>query len=261
MSLKIALTTDLHYGFSSKTEAKLIKFLDKELPKAKKYGIDLFIVSGDLASTKQRQFEKCLALIRNKMDQHNIDVPFALVRGNHDLWNDYDKKNKEWIKSKFLVDLYKKHEEWFVKYKVRHLDNALIIKDTLICGFDGWYSTSDPKTNDADRIPKDVGNGHTTMNWLITKTWKDFDSVLELSKTAPVTKKILVTHHNLYLTKKYGENPHNGITKFLPEVKANFDVLVCGHTHIVEDRIEDNLRIINAGSDYNQPVMKFLEIK
>lgn len=252
--MKFALSSDIHYGFSGKMESKLRRELRKLRKNIKEQDIKALILAGDIASSRQRQFKRCLELIREY-----IDIDIVLVRGNHDFWDGEDPKSKEDFRS--LEKLMEWHKLVFKYNNIHHLeDNPLVIDDVLICGFDGWYASTNPNTNDINYIPKIVEGVPMAMPWLSRKAWRDFDKCLALD-TKKYRKSIIVTHHNLTPFGHWsGQDDMGGNFKFLDEIKEKFDVLCYGHTHVFNDTIEDGTRILNSGSDYGSPKFLIFEV-
>lgn len=244
--MKIALTSDIHYGFNGKTDRIFKKFV-KELALNK--DIELLIVAGDLASSKQRNLETAFDILRNA-----ITIPIVFVRGNHDFWAGFDKKIDVQFTS--LKQIYDYQNGIFKWYNIHHLDTPFIYKDAQFCGFDGWYGSLYPQTNDEYWIPKESGYGPSSMQYLYHKNVKDFDNVKSID-TSKFNKNILITHINI--------TPYKGMTKdpwmmagpkyFYDEIKNKFDVLCYGHTHLETDHFDKdgNIYVYNSGSDYNKP--------
>ena len=241
--MKIGLTSDIHYGFADNTQSKLTRFF-QDLAKE---NLDYFIIAGDIAITNQHQFKRCLELARSYL---KCDI--GIVRGNHDFWERiHDKDPRSGKRS--LMEVYKFHEEVCKDNNITILtENPIILEDRIsIYGFDGWYRMVDCGSNDQLNIPKYV-EGCPSMSYLIDKAWRDIDNVLENARKDDKFK-ILVTHHNLYNEPFFYDDSMAGILQAYPEVKENFDVLCCGHTHVFQDYMDENLRVLNCGSDYNNP--------
>lgn len=250
--MKIALTSDLHYGFLGTTEKKIRKMI-KNLSEE---NVDLLIIAGDIATVNQHQFKRCMEEIRA-----GLSCDIVYVRGNHDLWDRIHKKDKL-SGTRNLQQIYNHHQEITYNLAITHLDEGPFSFDdgrVEVYGFDGWYAEFDPGTNDAINMPKQHESAPVPA-YLVGKAWKDFGRCLDDVKNSKAEVKILVTHHNLYVEPKYGANSHNGIIKFYPEVKENFDILCCGHTHVYQNYKDDNLLVLNSGSDYNKPRYVIFEV-
>lgn len=248
--MKIILTSDLHYGFHDNTQAKIIRLFNK----INQENPDLVLIAGDIATTKQRQFVRCLEIARE-----HLTCDIAIVRGNHDFWDRIDRKDKQ-SGNRPLREMYRLHEETCKRLDIHILSSEpLVYDDIQVYGFDGWYETADPGTNDHYNMPMQV-DGCPIMPYLTNKAWKDFQDCLDVSKLHENKTKILVTHHNLYEEPKYPGSKHGGVLRFLPEVKENFDILCCGHTHEYQNYKDDNLLVLNCGSDYNIPNYLVFEV-
>lgn len=243
--MKIALTSDLHYGFYANTHVKINKML-KELSKE---NIDLLIIAGDIATSKQYEFKKCMEDIRS-----NLSCDIVYVKGNHDFWERPHKKDPL-SGTRTLSQIYTYQNEITSELAITYLDGNSIKFDggrVEVFGFDGWYETYNPGTNDEFNMPT-YHEDCPVPSYLIGKAWKDFGKCLDLAKNSKAEVKILVTHHNIYIEPKYGHTPHTGIVAFYPEAKEHFDILCCGHTHRYQKYYDENLFVLNCGSDYNQP--------
>lgn len=268
--MKIILTSDLHYGCAPNNANKLNKFFQKLANVVKDEKVDLVILAGDLASTRQRQFKKCLELANNL-----LPCNIAVVRGNHDFWDGEDRKDPMSFQRTFS-QIDSEQRAYMKSIGIHHLEEGPLIfeengEDILICGFDGWYGNSNPPTNDKYWMPQ-LHEGCPIMTYLSNRAWKTFDECLKLD-TEKFRKSVIVTHFNPYIFGKgykgYVPDPEvdalmSANPKFLDEIRGKFDVLCCGHTHAFKDEIDTKgskpLRILNAGSDYNQPKYILFEV-
>lgn len=258
--MKAILTSDLHYGCAPTNANTLEKFFKTVRTAIETEGVDLLILAGDLASHKQRHFRNLLTLAKKYVDK----IPIVVVRGNHDFWDDADDKDKD-AGFRSYASINQAQIDFMKKVGVHHLeDGPLLIKDVLICGFDGWYNHVDPPTNDKYRMPQ-MHEGVSLMTYLSNRAWKMFDECLKLD-TEGCRASVIVTHFNPYIFGKgyrsYVPDPKidaamSANPKFLDEMRGKFDVLCCGHTHAYKDEVDTKgnkpLRILNAGSDYNVP--------
>lgn len=267
--MKVMLTSDTHYGTQGNSASKQRKFWRKVGETIEKEGVKLLIMAGDMASHRQRHLLRTLELVNEY-----VKCEIVLVRGNHDLWDGEDKKDKA-AGTRSLNQIWELHRTWFKHFHIHHLeDGPLVIDDVLICGFDGWYATSNPATNDKHWMPE-LHEGCPIMPFLTNRAWKKFEECLDLD-TSKYRKSILVTHHNPYPFspyKDYKPRPvkellEQGITytghganiRFLPEIAEKFDVLCCGHTHGYKNDTTEGIQIYNSGSDYNNPKFLIFEI-
>jgi len=253
---KIALVSDLHYGVDGKTHNRLRRFFIKLAKEIIEQDIKVLIVAGDSASTRQRQFKRCFELIREF-----IDIPILAVKGNHDQWCGEDRKCKEVFNN--LKDIYRFHEKVFEDNNIQHLDKPFEIDDIIICGFDGWYASTLPPSNDSTWMPAHSGEGPGAMEYLTRKAWKDFDKCMALD-VSKYRKKIIVTHHNVTPYKGGGyvadRGGMNGPYIFYDEMKTKFDVLCYGHTHVHTNDDDNGFKVYNCGSDYNNPKRLIFEV-
>ncbi|NVM34009.1 MAG: metallophosphoesterase [Candidatus Lokiarchaeota archaeon] len=256
--MKIILTTDLHEGFDNKTNRINSKFITKMSEEIKKDAdIKVMVVTGDLASHKQRQLPRVLKMLRTK-----INIPILVVRGNHDLWDtqkgDFGQKGQWLNKPKpSIKSIYKQHEQWFHDNDIRHLESGNFeINDIVFIGWDGWYHSLNPPTNDEFRMTP-YTEGIRTTEWLTYRAEREFNRVIFDQTDAKI--RIAVTHHSP-LPSEWQYKDHAANPKFLQQITCRFNYFLIGHTHQETDMIIDDCRIINAGSDYNAPKYKIFEV-
>lgn len=253
--MKLALTSDLHYGFSPKTDAKLRKFLSRLKISIEEQDIKALLIAGDSISSKQKQFKRVFEVIREY-----VNIPVLMIKGNHSFWQAPDPKFRQVFRN--LEPMVKWQAGILKANDIHHLENSpVVLDDVLICGFDGWYAAANPDTNDWKYVPPFVQGAPVTMQYLSNKAWKDFEKCLELD-TFKYRKSIIVTHHNLCSIGGHwsGQDDMGGNVKFFEEIKGKFDVLCYGHTHRFLDEIKEGVRVLNCGSDYNSPRVLIFEI-
>lgn len=266
--VKLMLTSDTHYGMDGKTHAKHLKFWKRVAKAIKEENVQALLWAGDIASFRQRHFRNSIEMARKY-----VSIPILLIRGNHDLWCGKDPKERG-VEFSSLEEVFTKHKQWMTQNFIHHLeDSPYVIDDVVICGFDGWYATSNPDTNDKYWMPKNVQGQPFVNQYLATKAWKDFQNCLDVD-TSPFRKSVLVTHHNPYGFSPLGKcrtvdellkvgveyTGHGANLKFLPEIREKFDVLCCGHTHGFKDDTREGIQIYNSGSDYNNPKFLVFEV-
>ena len=243
--MKIILTSDTHYGHSSKTHRRHEKFLRKvnnEKP-------DLLIHAGDWASNRQHQFYRSM-----KMFKESLDCPIFAVRGNHDFW-----QLREKGKSKLSIEeLVRQHEAWFRELGIHHASlGELKLGGFNFYGFDGWYRSVNPPTNDEAMLPF-TNEGLTTMERLTRKAYVDLANLLD-TLSGEKEKRVLVTHFP-----PFTENPFyrdmNGNENYLPIFEEHFGYLMCGHSHKECDWEYKSLHIYNSGADYDAPRFKVINL-
>jgi predicted phosphodiesterase len=242
--VKIVLTSDTHYGFNEKTQHKHLRFLEKirsEKP-------DVVVHAGDWASNTQNQFRRTLEMFREK-----LDCPIVCVRGNHDFWQTQGKDDPFLDVSSMMA----KHAEWFDELNIHHVSRGPLSFDGwTFYGFDGWYGLNEPKTNDHKFLPL-VTEGLPTMEWFSRKAFTDLRNLID--EDLGEGKRICVTHFPSFTEdQRYAEFCAN--LNYLEVLSENFDMILCGHSHRACDFHFRRARILNSGSDYNQPAYKVIDI-
>lgn len=248
--MKIAITTDTHYGRDKNTHRVHEKFLTRLNEAMKAEDVKVLIHCGDWSCNKQDQLERTL-----KMFRKHIDIPIVAVIGNHDLWQ-YNRRGD--AKKKTLQEQRLLHAEWFKLNNIHYLENGpFVIEDVVIAGFDGWYSKANPDTNDADNM-KSYTEAVPTMVYLSNYAHKRLDALLQLDLTQ-YRKRILVTHFP-----PFTDNPvyvdFNANHNYFQPMKEKFDVICVGHSHQTVNRVEDGKLILNAGAGYNEPRFLIVDI-
>lgn len=240
--MKIALTSDIHYGHSKKTANIVNKFCIK----LKKENPDIIVLAGDLASIAQYQYKKCLETFRD----HFPDTPLLVVRGNHDMWDGEHKEDKD-SNNRSLSEIYRYQNKVHTIYNIDHLNEPFKIGAVTFFGFDGWYHKPDPGTNDEFWMPRDH-QGCPTMVYLSGNSFKDFDRVLEQYESQKNGTNILVSHFPSILEPPC-KHEMNASPGFVPEIASRFDYCMNGHTHQYLDNTVDGCRFLNSGSHYDDP--------
>ena len=250
--MKVILTTDLHEGFDHKTNRINVKIIHEMAEEIKNDpDIKVMVITGDLASHKQKQFPRILKMLRSK-----IRIPIVIVRGNHDLWQrikgKYD-RNGSWIKAKHpeIQTIYDQQKIWMKDQSVHHLEESnFVIDDVVFVGWDGWYHSLFPPTNDEYHMIN-YTEGIRTTEWLTKRAEKEFERVI-YEDTYKYRKAIAVTHMSP-LPSSPAYQGHAANPKFLQHIVSKYDYFLIGHTHQPTDMVLQNCRILNAGSDYNKP--------
>lgn len=253
--MKCLLTSDIHYGYDSKSHSKQRKFWTRVSKEVVAQDIKVIVIAGDIAVNRQRHIECTFRLAREFVP----NVTIACVLGNHDWWDTNDPKDKDAGRRSF-ARLSELHEELFKRYDIHYLQNKPLVvtdndKSFMFCGWDGWYANVHPMTNDDENIFMDV-EGAPMHHFMSSRAWKTFDALLTQLEDPEVQKKydaiVAVTHHNPYCdSEPYRHMIAN--ERFLEEIKPRVDVFCCGHSHQRRDEVVDGCRILNAGSEYNQP--------
>lgn len=249
--MKVLKTTDTHAGLDQKTDRIHYKFIKSIAQSIKKNDIKLLFHPGDWISNKQSEFERTLEMFSN-----SISIPIITTRGNHDFWDKEDKFSS-------LSRMNEYHKMIFQKYNIIHLDGlAYRYEDIIICGFDGWYGSDNPPTND-DMYLNKFDSGTRAMTYLSNKAYKDFEKILSV-ETSNYRKSLCITHfpmfsqNPIYLDMCANQN-------YLPHLIEKFDIALIGHSHqksnpLVLSSGSDSCKFYNAGSDYNNPKYIIIDI-
>ncbi len=243
--MRIALTSDLHAGFTEKTGSIHEIFFNK----LNEEDWDILIIAGDLGSTKIAHVKSI-----SKRIQRLINKPVLVVRGNHDLWD----------KSKYNVRETLKLTEQIFKDNGIHLlsNNPFKLNNLHILGWDGWYQHLYPPTRDEDYIAP-YTNGKLTFRFLQEEAERTFQKILDKTKeirTIDNQKIICVTHMPcFYHPTVYGD--HSANQRYINYLEGFCDILCFGHTHVQVDDTQFGIRILNAGSDYDEPAYTIFNIQ
>lgn len=232
---KICLLSDLHYGFDSKTHIIISDFFNRM--KAKKP--DILLIAGDIISHMQCQWRGILKILRTYFPE----IPILIVKGNHDYWDgDYSFGR--------FCDLAEFHRRMFHDYNVTYLETEHYETDELVIyGFDGWYGSTEPPSNDTSYIGE-VINGTPMHRYMWYKGWIALNNIPFKTKK----KTIIVSHFEL--------NTHSmgGDIALLPDIKSKADIFCVGHSHQEVNTTDGELQIYNCGSDYNKPNYILFEV-
>lgn len=247
--VKCVLTSDTHYGLDKNTHRIHEKWLKKLAQEITDKDIKVFIHAGDWSCNKQDQFYRTM-----KMFRKHISIPIVCVRGNHDLW-----QYKPFEGPKMYGEMMRTHEEWFKELNIHHLESGpFYIDDVAIYGFDGWYYSSNPPTNDLERMNFHDIEGAPAMPYLSSRAHKKLDALLQVDTTM-YRKSVLVTHHGPYTDDlKYKEFCAN--MNFFEPIVEKYDFFCNGHSHHFTDQVYGKCRVLNSGSDYNEPAYLVFEV-
>ena len=272
-TLRIALTADLHCGITSeKTIADLVERIAAEK-------CDLVLIAGDIGEP-DRNFRAALRLFGG------LDIPRALVAGNHDLWaGDYP--------SRYLWDDVLPHvaeQNGFVWLDAENI----ILAPFGICGTIGWYdySAKDPHLADYDndRYAKEKAQFNydaIKIDWPTSD--RDFAAevlagfrarISALQKDRQIAQIAVLTHvppfEEQIIRKPPDDfmwnvnNAYFGNLTLGREIQQYDKVrlVVSGHTHVgIDTRIshrapltENSMRIVTIGSQYFHPQLQFIDL-
>ena len=257
--VKFLLTSDTHYGYSPKTHRFHEKFLSELRDVIEEQEIACVIHAGDWSVNKQDQFYRTMKMFRQYIDPR---IDLVAVRGNHDFWDSTDgykvKSKRQW------GQLSRLHKEWFKELNIHHLEEGnVVIDDVIVCGYDGWYGQATPPTNDKKMIVNNI-EGCPAMVYHSSRAFKELTRVLN-TDTSQYAKAICVSHFPTFGGDWKSKNNPNDMMfcanpKYMEPITDKFDVFCVGHSHLHVDRIENNCRLLNAGSDYNQPKFLVFEV-
>lgn len=230
--MKVAFTSDLHWGLEARTNLILMKFFRKQVATAE---WDVFILVGDIISHKQEQWAKSLACLRSLVPGRRI----LLVRGNHDYWHN---------KPISLQVLLEAQEATMKRLDIEHVANSEWAASQSIYGWDSWYGMPDHlrHTNDSRHMLE------IEERQLMSKETKSMYRLLD----KPV--KLLITHHNIVPHGR--QSAHDGAVALWQGFETKPEVYIHGHTHKDRDEVIDGCRVLTCGGDYNKPRLKVIDL-
>lgn len=248
--MKVAITTDTHYGFMGDRTRKRHKLFLEKLQKAMAdEDVKILIHTGDWITHRHEQLEKTFAQFRDY-----ISCPILTVFGNHDFWNE-KRKNKmiSW------ENLLRSQAESLAKYNITHVGvNPVVIEGYLFAGFNGWYKSHNPPSNDLNCMPHSI-EGKPTHAYLSDKAYSDLNQLIYSLDNFKYQKAVCLTHFPPFVDNEhYAEMCAN--PRYLEVIKEHFQVLVVGHSHQTQDFMDESLRILNAGAEYNEPRFIIVDI-
>ncbi len=255
VNMKIIITGDTHYGYSrhgNDENVKMIESIKKENP-------DILIHTGDYGSSSLDEREEYWRVTRGILGS----IVIIAVNGNHDYWDATHKVNS-------IMDITESNIKVFEKYSIYHPFTNIVIKGISIRGMDGWYF-SDVRTHDPNYIPHYFPEG---VKWLRDKSDMEFDSLLPLFKKDKQRgdTTILVTHFGFIAnddddwksreSRIFGQKQYFGGNPKYENYIDDVDYLLYGHSHHEFEGVASNgkTKVINAGSDYEFPNYRILEV-
>lgn len=247
--MRAIILSDLHYGFSSRTRKIHERFVDLVAKKISEHNAEIVIITGDTASTRQKEIDKFFKLLRSK-----VSIRVVVVWGNHDYWDD-DYRTQSKARVRTMGELFQLHKKICEQYDLHYLgDGDLILGDYQICGYDGWYHDVDPGTNDLrpGRMLSFVESAptHSYMNY---RAHKDCERILESATNSQSKIKILVSHFDCVEHEYFGSR-HRGDPSHLDALSKIFDFIIYGHTHRRINEPINKARVLSPGGDYDHPV-------
>jgi len=236
---------DLHYGFDDYTP-KIVETFIQDLPDC-----DVLLISGDIISHKQDQWDAVLKLIHEKF-QKSLKI---MVMGNHDYWgmSNYQKDMNE------VMRLLKQYKIFNIELQGQPL---IIDNDNAIFGFSGWYSSQEPPSSDMDYIPKyllgkEIDKFSTVINFHDIFYRRALAKKDEICQLLPHYKKSVILTHFEPNTHPMG-SPEEWIMDFRQHEQERL-ILCCGHSHCFNELHDKAFTLYNHGSDYNNP--RYIEFK
>lgn len=230
--MKVAFTSDLHWGLEARTNPILMKFFRKQVATAE---WDVLILVGDIISHKQEQWAKCLACLRSVVPGRRI----LFVRGNHDYWHP---------KPISLQALLQAQEATLQGLEIEHVADSDWAASEGIYGWDSWYGMLDYL-----RHSNDSRNMLDIEEWVL-KSMETRNACSVMDKDV----KLLVTHHNIISHGR--QSSHDGNTMLWHGFEKKPQVYIHGHTHKDRDEVVDGCRVLTCGGDYNKPRLKIIDI-
>lgn len=229
--MKIVLTSDTHYGFTESTNAILAEMwahIKDEAP-------DVIIHAGDWASTEHRQYIGALEQFRSFFP----NTPLVSATGNHDVWCGEESFST-------IDDLYAAIQEAQKRFDVltEYATDKVAIK-----AFNNWYRTTNPPSNDAAWMP----GGRFSHHWLKSRADENFEHVVSYLSQQIDKTRIVVAHFTPF-NYRYGYTAMCGALAPIDNlIEMGVDCLCLGHSHLYQNEIVKQCRVLNAGSDYDDP--------
>ena len=254
--MRIVLLTDTHWGYSELGNIENVKLLED----INRYVPRPFTVlhTGDAGSHERYQRQEYYHMLREAFSTEDVGI----VLGNHDHWAWTDK-------SKFRVkDLVSENAFFAKEAGINYLPNEPIEKDGVyICGFNGWYH--DIYMTRENAIPH-LGDPSDGRRWLSQHSYQEFGKRIKEVEDAKAQglRTVLCTHFGF--VKKAADTDYKALTNgdyfganpLWETMLDNVDYLFYGHSHVAFDDYAMNgrTRVVNAGSDYERPTYKVIEV-
>ena len=236
--MKFLLTTDTHYGGEYTRD-----ILNRFWHTVKRESPDVILHTGDWAGSTYKSVGKSFKQLREIIPT----TPVLTVLGNHDIWSYPHQKPYAFVMDNLM--------KMFKEYNIHYLTNGgyQIADDIFVAGFDGWYFHNNVGTRDISVIDTTINN-IPTFTYLQNKAYTDMARILDMENDDD--KLICLTHFQPYSALGYDINTNDywgGNPKYLKFLTDRCDYLCCGHDHFQYDKTVDGCRILNAGSDYDNP--------
>lgn len=243
LMISILITTDLHRGYSRKTQEVHSEFA-KNVPK----DFDILLDTGDLGNAIPAHYEDGLRFLREEVV--GDDRPILHVTGNHGFW-DYKKEYT-------LSELLHEHREYHFRYQIHHLqeDGPFDTEFALFVGWNGWYDLR-PTINDVASIPPRI-DGMSMNKFFRNISRECFQKAMDSAKDC--SKLVVAATHFPVVKDPRLDGDMDGKYFHFNDVNKYCDVLVMGHSHRFVYRGERDTILLNAGSGYDDPKWLFVDI-
>jgi predicted phosphodiesterase len=241
--MKLCLTSDTHYGFSSDTRGLLERMLCNIAAESP----DVVLHAGDWASTKFEEFEACVKLFR----QYLPNTPIIGSLGNHDYWA----QDTDIIGVSSTEEHLKLLHDTMTKYNI--LTSFMDIKQQIaISAMQSWYKNTHPPSNDHHFMV----SGNAAHHIMCTYADTDYARVLQHVKEFPAFKHVVVSHFTPY-NYRYGYTSMCGpLRPFDDLITEGIKYLCLGHSHEYQNELVFGCRLINTGSNYDEPKFVTFEV-
>ena len=271
--MKIAVTTDTHWGFSrsgNRANLEMNEHIKKENP-------DLILHCGDDNSSAYCEKVEYWKLMRETFPS----TPIGIVNGNHSLWDNGDRTvnlDPPYVEPFTPADIIQQNMAVWKKNDITYIPDGMEFPDTkvFVTGADCWYHM-DVNTNDKRYIPRYYFP--EGRDWLLKRMYAQFmkaiEDIKEYKEKGYTT--ILITHFGVVKEaaevdykadpdprwRRWGtEKEYFGADPALESLMGDVDYYFYGHSHsfFEETALNGHTKVINVGSDYEFPRVEFLEV-
>lgn len=256
MTIRIALTSDTHYGHCRKQDlSEMFCRMAAETP-------DVIVHAGDWAGTHPFSIS-----VYHTMDALRKYLPTATVlavRGNHDLWihDRNDLTRTRWREEEIRGRLAGKMLDviWLDEYTGGYLHED---SGTQIVGTMGWYAVADPGTNDARWFPR----GTNLHREILSSEQDRWDAICAATRrTTHPDRVIVVTHFPIVYPGDELIRKHGGSDVWVEHLESCLGgpalAYLNGHYHQSWKGEMDRERRprYESGSDYGRPNFIMVEV-
>jgi hypothetical protein len=266
---RLVVTSDTHLGITSMPRiAELVKSIEREKP-------DAVAIAGDVGEGREN-----FGLVLDEF--RHLEVPIALVAGNHDVWNHDKQSPSRLMYESILPGITESAGAVWLETK-----NMVVGKSALV-GSIAWYDYS-ALDSAWKTSPEECWRRKKEFDadaWMVDWEWNDLEfcriiqpGFEEHLKTAQSDEQIenivLITHSPIFdpqITRKsnnpawafsnayYGNLTFGNIALRFPKVTH----AIAGHTHAGRDKVielEDRkIHAVTLNSQYNDPVYIVIEL-